>query len=329
MADYYPLIARAVAGLERNTGDGRRALYERARSALVAQLRGVTPSLSESDVTRERLALEEAIRKVEAESARQTLAEPTPQKETSRRVRAPEMPRWDPPGSPASERQSSPPPMPSRADSLARKPVARPAANLAPNTMLGEERYVDPWFGQPITGPQAKAQPVQPPPQRHPLRGRPASERNERPSNERPAGDRRSLLDSGLAGLRSALSETNELGGATARSAKSARENYPDVAPRDFDRGAEARGHDDMLQDEPAPHMLEPVLDDETMASRGRMATLPLGEQAGKSRRSSVGAYVRVLLLLLLLAGLGGSVLVLWPTLSELYASLRSSTPVE
>ena len=58
MADYYPLIARAVAGLDRNSGDARRALYERARAALVAQLRGVTPALNESDVTRERLALE-------------------------------------------------------------------------------------------------------------------------------------------------------------------------------------------------------------------------------------------------------------------------------
>src|SRR5262245_9816438 len=328
MADYYPLIARAVAGLERNTGDGRRALYERARTALVAQLRGVTPALSESDVTRERLALEEAIRKVEAESARQTLAEPTPQKETSRRVRAPEMPRWDPPGSPASERQSSPP-MPSRADSLARKPVARPAANLAPKTMPGEERYVDPVFDQPITGPQAKAQPV-PPPQRHPLRGRPASERNEHPNNERPAtGDRRSLLDSGLAGLRNALSETNELGGATARSAKSARENYADVAPRELDRSAEGRSQDDMLQAAHAPHMLEPAIDDETMPSRARMAPLPLGEEAARKPRRSVGAYVKILLLLLLLAGLGGSLMVLWPTLTELYASLRSPAPVE
>src|SRR6202521_393682 len=70
MADYYPLIAKAVAGLERNTGEGRRALYERARTALVAQLRGVIPALSESDITRERLALEEAIRKVEGEAAR-------------------------------------------------------------------------------------------------------------------------------------------------------------------------------------------------------------------------------------------------------------------
>src|ERR1700758_577618 len=70
MTDYYPLIARAVAGLEKNTGDQRRALYERARTALVAQLRGLDPPLSESEITRERLALEESIRKVEAEAAR-------------------------------------------------------------------------------------------------------------------------------------------------------------------------------------------------------------------------------------------------------------------
>ncbi len=38
--------------------------------ARIAQLRGVMPALDESDITRERLALEEAIRKVEAESAR-------------------------------------------------------------------------------------------------------------------------------------------------------------------------------------------------------------------------------------------------------------------
>jgi hypothetical protein len=70
MADYYPLIARAVAGLDKNTGENRRALYERARAALVNQLRGVDPPLEESDITRERLALEEAIRKLEVEAAK-------------------------------------------------------------------------------------------------------------------------------------------------------------------------------------------------------------------------------------------------------------------
>ncbi len=70
MADYYPLIARAVAGLDKNTGEARRALYERARSALVAQLRSTKPPMSESEITKERLALEEAIRRVEADTAR-------------------------------------------------------------------------------------------------------------------------------------------------------------------------------------------------------------------------------------------------------------------
>jgi hypothetical protein len=77
MADYHPLISRAVAGLENNTGENRRVLYERARAALVNQLRGVDPPLEESDITRERLALEEAIRKVEAEAAKR----PEPQEE--------------------------------------------------------------------------------------------------------------------------------------------------------------------------------------------------------------------------------------------------------
>jgi hypothetical protein len=78
MADYHPLIARAVAGLGENTAEARRSLYERARAALVAQLRGTTPPLSESDITRERLALEEAIRKVEAEQARRGRLERAP-----------------------------------------------------------------------------------------------------------------------------------------------------------------------------------------------------------------------------------------------------------
>ncbi len=67
MAEYYPLIARAVAGLPQNTDEARHALYERARNVLIAQLRGQTLTLSESELTRERRALDDAIRKVETE----------------------------------------------------------------------------------------------------------------------------------------------------------------------------------------------------------------------------------------------------------------------
>src|SRR3954465_12312042 len=70
MADYYPLIARAIAALDPNApGESRRALYERARTALIAQLRRVQPPLSEAEITRERLSVEEAVRKVESEAA--------------------------------------------------------------------------------------------------------------------------------------------------------------------------------------------------------------------------------------------------------------------
>jgi hypothetical protein len=85
MTDYVPLIARAVAGLEKNTGAARRALYERARTALLAQLRTLDPPLTESEVTRERLSLEEGIRKVEADAARQSRMEPRHQAVESRK----------------------------------------------------------------------------------------------------------------------------------------------------------------------------------------------------------------------------------------------------
>jgi hypothetical protein len=67
LADYYPLIAQAVNRLEQNTAETRGTIYDRARAAMVA-LRGLTPPLSESDINREQLALERALRKVETES---------------------------------------------------------------------------------------------------------------------------------------------------------------------------------------------------------------------------------------------------------------------
>ncbi len=74
MTKYYPLIARAVAGLDQNTGEARRALYEHVRTALVNKLRGLDPPLSEVEITSERLGLEEAISRVEAEAARRSAA---------------------------------------------------------------------------------------------------------------------------------------------------------------------------------------------------------------------------------------------------------------
>jgi len=101
MADYYPLINKAVAGLDKSTGEARRALYERARTALVTQLRGVQPALSESDITRERLALEEAIRKVEAEAARKSRFDAPPERRRMDRGEIPDPFKAAPPKPPA------------------------------------------------------------------------------------------------------------------------------------------------------------------------------------------------------------------------------------
>lgn len=68
MADYYPLISKAVSGF--SSSQDRRSLYERGRSALMTELHAVKPPLSEATIAKERLAFEEAIRKVEAEEAR-------------------------------------------------------------------------------------------------------------------------------------------------------------------------------------------------------------------------------------------------------------------
>lgn len=66
MAEYLPLIERAVAGLSDPTAEARRTIYDRARGALIGQLRGMRPPIPELDIARESAALDEAIARVEA-----------------------------------------------------------------------------------------------------------------------------------------------------------------------------------------------------------------------------------------------------------------------
>src|SRR5437868_1930216 len=69
MADYKELLRRAVEALPENTGPARRAVYEKARAALVGQLRAINPPLPARDITTHRLQLEDCIRLVEQESS--------------------------------------------------------------------------------------------------------------------------------------------------------------------------------------------------------------------------------------------------------------------
>jgi hypothetical protein len=70
MADYYSLISNAIAALEKKSSQGRSAFYDRARVILADKLQKADPPLSEAIIEQERLALENAISKVEADVTR-------------------------------------------------------------------------------------------------------------------------------------------------------------------------------------------------------------------------------------------------------------------
>jgi len=81
MADYYPVLARAVSRLAVNDAQARREVYKRAQTIVIAELRRQDPRKSAPEIMRELAALETAIRRVEAESlSNQTQAPegPTP-----------------------------------------------------------------------------------------------------------------------------------------------------------------------------------------------------------------------------------------------------------
>jgi hypothetical protein len=68
MADYYPILARAVSALATNNAQARQELYEHARAVFIAQLHRQDPQLSALESIRHSIAFETAILRVEAES---------------------------------------------------------------------------------------------------------------------------------------------------------------------------------------------------------------------------------------------------------------------
>ena len=88
MADYYPLLAKAVSGLKTSTPEARGAIYDRARKALLGQLRSMQPPAPESAIEREAKALDEAVARLELEfgpAPQPSLAPPVPDEEAAPR----------------------------------------------------------------------------------------------------------------------------------------------------------------------------------------------------------------------------------------------------
>jgi cytoskeletal protein RodZ len=68
MADYYPLLEKAISGLSSNTLETRHAIYDRARSALLRQLASIDPPVAQAIVDRELGALEQVFTRLEMEN---------------------------------------------------------------------------------------------------------------------------------------------------------------------------------------------------------------------------------------------------------------------
>lgn len=156
MTDYRPLLARAIAALDPNTGEARRAIYDRARTALVNQLRGMNPPLAEADITRERLALEDAIRKVEGEAAAAPPAGATPRAE--RPPRPDSSPRNEPPRNAPPMRNAPPPRGHERPDEVSPEYPDDAPPPRDPRAMRGNGRP-DPREAGPAPRPDASLRP--------------------------------------------------------------------------------------------------------------------------------------------------------------------------
>jgi hypothetical protein len=68
MADYYPIVAKAVSALGPNTEETRRRVYDRARSALLSEVHKLVPALDQTEIMAEQFYLELAIGEVEADT---------------------------------------------------------------------------------------------------------------------------------------------------------------------------------------------------------------------------------------------------------------------
>src|SRR5437764_3403331 len=254
MADYYPLIARAIAGLDPSApGESRRALYERARAALIAQLRSVEPPLSESEITRERLSLEEAVRKVESEAAQ----------------RAREVTR---PGGGGDRARAG------DAFRASTRPAARPGEAPTAARPNSSPRNGQP--GQPDRNGRGDAAALRPQPHA-PMQDPQLPAGRDRSGAQRRGADNHATQAPGMRGFRDIAADADDLGRAAAQANRSARKTYanvPSPSP-EFDRlepNMENRG-----ADSDAPYSY-----DESAEEAERYTSLP---QASRPRAPNKG----------------------------------------
>jgi hypothetical protein len=178
-------------------------------------------------------------------------------------------------------------------------------------------------FDQPL--PEATPQSPEPPaPQRHPLR--------------RPAPERRSAAEAAANDLRNVVSEANELGGASARAAKSARDAYAAMPAEtnEYDRHEpQAREFEEPREphDEFPQPMLEPAIsldDSRPLPPRVRHAPPPPLEHEEEYERDEVPPrrsyrdLIKGFVAVVVIIAIGGLLLWQWPNMVSAYRALRA-----
>ena len=164
MADYYSLLAKAVGNLPKaSPASARKAIYDRARSALIRQLRSLGPALSEVDIAREEAALEAAVARLEGQLAPAATPTPAPTSRLSESLRTPlasTTPRPSPPAASAQVSPAATPSVPLRPP--APRPPAPPVTESAPRPASPAEPPARPTLGARVAPPPPVAQRVPP-----------------------------------------------------------------------------------------------------------------------------------------------------------------------
>lgn len=214
MADYVAVLTRAISSTGADTPEARRALYDKARSALLKQLESREPPLSALQLAEQKAALDRAVREVEAQFAPPLTAAPSP------RVAAPtvsvpnpsdvETPAVIDPARPTSTKPIS-----------AKSDAARVAATIGASTTTSK-----PAAPQPATSIPAEPQPA-------PTVNAPAA-----PMSDPGTASIAAVTAAGREALRSAVQQTSSLGEAASATSRGARTMLDEASAQ-----MEADGH--------------------------------------------------------------------------------------
>lgn len=332
MADYYPVLKRAISSLPSGSGEARRAVYEKARVALLRQLSSYNPPLSPTEIADQRVALEDCIRRVEAEVAG------VPDDAAASADAHTPAPAASPPAAPKAE----PPPeavhhgeLEPHLEAKREEPAAAPRRGGLSSLVQPEMnpfRHIEP-LAQPEMNPFHHIEPLPgrsggatraAPTDRAPTI--PPPERPRLPTGRLPDERGEPRIGVGVSALSRTLKQADTLGEASSTAVRAARHAMSEVDEVDEPASAD-RVEPDLGTARPVSVRLDPPvtgtsekLEPERLQPQREAATLPWPEERAGAGRRLRGVLIG-LAVLLLLALVGAGAYAFREPLAEMFAS--------